>query len=84
MNTCPADPAPQDVKPCDGQPSEHGTGRAPGSGQEGLTLFESLVLENMRILIDQQDQIIEILMDQPEPDDGDAPPTHYLNGSRIS
>lgn len=82
--TCPADPAPSAESTSEQGQSAHGTGQAPGSGQEGLTLFESLVLERLNILIQQNDEMISLMLDEPEQGEEGELPTHYLNGSRIS
>jgi hypothetical protein len=83
VERCPAD-APNAGKSSESSASEHGTPPAPSSGLDGLTLFERMMVEGIRTLIDQNDQIIELLMAGPEQSDEDDVPTHYLNGQRIS
>lgn len=80
--TCPADPAPSAESTSEQGQSAHGTGQAPGSGQEGLTLFERLILERLSILIQQNDEIIGLMLDEPEDQEGE--PSHYLSGQRVS
>lgn len=83
VEPCPAD-APNAGKSSESSASAPGTEPAPNSGLDELTLFERLMVEGIRTLIDQNDQIIELLMEPPEQGDQDETPTHYMNGQRIS
>ena len=76
-----------DAQPGERQSGEqrnvHGTGQAPSSGLEGLTLFERLLIQRLDVLIDQHNQLIDLLLDEPEQGGPDAQPTRYLNGHPI-
>lgn len=86
MSQWPAPDAPQDVKPSDAPQSAHGTEPAPSSGLDAPTLSDCLIamLQRLDRLIDQNDQLIQMMLEEPEQVDSEEVPTRYLNGQRIS
>ena len=77
--------APGEVKPCDGQPNGHGIGQPSDSAgtEPTLSVLLMALLQRLDALIDQNAQLIEMMLDEPEQAD-DEQPSRYLNGSRIS
>lgn len=86
MSEWPAPDASDAVKPSDAPQSAHGTEPAPSSGLAAPTLSDCLIamLQRLDRLIDQNDQLIQMMLDQPEEVEEGQPPSHYLNGQRIS
>lgn len=85
MSTCPAD-APNAGKPSAEQPSALGTEPAPSSGLDGLTLFERLILQEFKELNETLGYMAHLMSEHSEQEEqgDDEPPTHYLNGQRVS
>lgn len=80
----PADPAPSAENTSAPEQSAHGTGQAPGSGQEGLILSAlRQIVDSLSVLIEQNETIIAVMLDEPEQGE-DEVPTRYLSGQRIS
>lgn len=63
----------------------HGTEQPPSSGQDEPTLIEFLMalIQRLDVLIEQNQQLIEMMLDEPGQDD-EQPPSRYLNGQRVS
>lgn len=82
---CPAD-APNAGKSSESSASEPGTQPAPSSGLDGLTLFERLLLEQLKELNETLGYMAHLMTEHSEQEEAEEgePPTHYMNGQRIS